>query len=85
MAVHMCLALFGHISLVGRAAAPRAHVLLAEPRVLAAFEAADFEAAWPYTSADFRRIDESMDYEVGARVEARARTGASAQAYGSSP
>ena len=52
--------------LAGRPSAPRARVLLAEPRVLAAFEPADFEAAWPYTSADFRRIDETMDYEARA-------------------
>lgn len=69
MAAHVFgMLFFGHV-LVGRTTAPRARVLLAEPRVLAAFEPADFEAAWPYTSADFRRIDESMDYEVrSARV-----------------
>lgn len=34
----------------------------AEPRELAAFDTSDFES-WPYVESDFRRIDESMDYE----------------------
>jgi SAM-dependent methyltransferase len=38
-------------------------VRLAEPKLLATFEADDFAASWPYIADDFRRIDESMDYE----------------------
>lgn len=50
--------------LAGRARHVRGRCIrAAEPVELASFEPSDFGPSWPYTADDFRRIDESMDYE----------------------
>lgn len=41
----------------------RANVRAAEPLELATFDASDFAPSWPYNEEDFRRIDETMDYQ----------------------
>ncbi|KAJ1639186.1 hypothetical protein T492DRAFT_938066 [Pavlovales sp. CCMP2436] len=49
-------------ALLSRAALPRTHIRSAEAKVLAEFERDDF-GPWLYSPRDFRRIDESLDFD----------------------